>query len=213
MKTQGQILKNLRSSLALSQEALAEELGMSIKSIQRYETDKSKPDTYALVKFATYFDVSTDYLLGLLSYEGDLKEKPNIIFRDGKYNAFYSHYLKCIRSTAVDKDSEYYWVRSEDGIIGGQTMWVGYVDETCTLDVRRLRTVVPMLALAECIRICGRPMILNEVEDAMVYRMYGGHAIVKKEICERYLPEFLEDFICDPKEEFDKISRFIEGMN
>lgn len=205
MKTQGQKLKDLRVSLALSQENLAEQLGISIKSIQRYETDKSKPDTYTLVKIATYFDVSTDYLLGLLPYEDELKEKPNKIFRDGKYNALYSHYLKCIRSTAVDEDSEYYWIRSENGMIGGQTMWVGYADEMCTLEVRRLRGVLPIKALEICTQICGRPMLLNEAADVIAFRIYGGHAIVKKAICERYLPEFLEDFICDTKEEFDKI--------
>lgn len=208
MKTQGQKLKELRTSLALSQETLAEQLGISIKSIQRYETDKFKPDTYTLVKLATYFDVSSDYLLGLLTFEGDLKEESNRIFQNGKYNAFYSRYLQCKRSNAVDETSEYYWIHSEENsMIGGQTKWVGWVDETYTLEVRILRSVIPMRAIEACTQAHGRPMLLNEEEDVIAFRMFGGHAIVRKEICERYLPEFLEDFISNPEQQLHKISK------
>jgi transcriptional regulator with XRE-family HTH domain len=52
-----------------SQGALAEALEISEKSIQRYETNKNMPDaySYSLARLAAYFDVSTDYLLGLTS--------------------------------------------------------------------------------------------------------------------------------------------------
>ncbi|MEG6585415.1 helix-turn-helix domain-containing protein [Dendrosporobacter sp. 1207_IL3150] len=207
MKTQGQKLKELRISLSLSQEKLAEELGVSIKSIQRYETDKSKPDTYTLVKLATYFDVSSDYLLGLLAFEGDLKEESNKIFLNGKYNKIYSRYLQCKRSIAVDENSEYYWVQSEENsVIGGQTEWVGWLDEMRTLEVRRLRPVIPLRAIEACIQAHSRPMLLNEEEDVIVFRMFGGHAIVRKEICERYLPEFLENFLNHTDEQLHKVS-------
>ena len=64
MKTTGQKIKPLRIALGLSQAQLSEIMGVTHKSIYRYETGKSLPDTNALVKLATYFDVSTDYLLG-----------------------------------------------------------------------------------------------------------------------------------------------------
>jgi hypothetical protein len=44
-------------------------------------------------------------------------------------------------------------------------------------------------------------MLLNEEEDAIVFRIFGGHAIVKQDICKRYLPEFLKDFIGESPEE------------
>ncbi len=31
--------------------------------------------------------------------------------------------------------------------------------------------------------------------DAMVFLIYGGQAIVREDICEKYLPEFVQDFI------------------
>ncbi|MCM0759086.1 MULTISPECIES: helix-turn-helix domain-containing protein [Sporomusa] len=196
MKTLGQKLKELRASLDLSQEKLSEELGISIKSIQRYETDKFQPDTYTMVKLATYFDVSTDYLLGLLAYDGELREIASKVSQNGKYNAFYSHHLKCKNSSDVDESNGYYWIHSvENRVIGGQTEWVGWLNEARTLEIRRLRPVIPMIAIRECTNIHGRPMLLNKEEDVIVFRLFGGHAVVKKEICEQYLPEFLEDFI------------------
>ncbi len=58
----------------LSQEKLVNQLQITVKSIQRYESGY-RPDTYALVKLAKYFNVSTDYLLGLKSYKELIKER------------------------------------------------------------------------------------------------------------------------------------------
>lgn len=35
-------------------------------------------------------------------------------------------------------------------------------------------------------------MIINESDEAKVFCVVGGHAIVKKEICQKNLPEFVE---------------------
>jgi transcriptional regulator with XRE-family HTH domain len=196
MKTLGQRLKELRASLDLSQEILSEQLGISIKSIQRYESNRSQPDTYTLVKLATYFDVSTDYLLGLLPYDQELNEERGKLSRNRGHNPFYIRYLACKKDNAVDESSEYYWIQyDEEGMVGGQTAWVGWLDEARTIEIRRLRPVIPMKAIEACTRVYGRPMLLNNEEDVIVFRLFGGHAIVKKEICERYLPEFAEDYI------------------
>ncbi|WP_346353102.1 helix-turn-helix transcriptional regulator [Azotosporobacter soli] len=191
MKTTGIMIKNLRTSLNLSQEKLAEELGINIKSIQRYETDKHKPDVYTLVKLATYFDVSTDYLLGLLPVEESCKEESSKVFNNGSYNIFYKRYLDCKQNHNVDETTEYYWIYEKNGIMGGQTEWIGYTDETQTLETRKLRPIIATRAIESCTLMYGTPIIINEEEDVLVFRLFGGHAIVKKEICERYLPEFL----------------------
>ena len=57
MKTIGQKIKSLRIALGLSREQLSEIIEVTHKSIYRYETGKSLPDTTTLVKLATYFDV------------------------------------------------------------------------------------------------------------------------------------------------------------
>lgn len=75
MKTIGQKIKSLRIALGLSREQLSEIIEVTHKSIYRYETGKSLPDTTTLVKLATYFDVSTDYLLGLSGLKNQRKEE------------------------------------------------------------------------------------------------------------------------------------------
>ncbi len=61
----GERIKRLRKAAGLSQQKLADELGISIKSIQRYEKNANEPSGYVTKLIATYFAVSTDYLLGL----------------------------------------------------------------------------------------------------------------------------------------------------
>ena len=54
----------LRTSVNLSQMRLSRELGISQSAINRYEHNKSSvPDT-VLLKYANFFDVSADYILG-----------------------------------------------------------------------------------------------------------------------------------------------------
>lgn len=57
-------LKELRKERNLSQLKLAMDLDMNQNSISRYETMEREADYETLIKFANYFDVSIDYLLG-----------------------------------------------------------------------------------------------------------------------------------------------------
>lgn len=63
-------LKVLRAKKNMSQTALANELGINQgQVISFYETGSRTPDLEMLIKIANYFNVSTDYLLGLSDYE------------------------------------------------------------------------------------------------------------------------------------------------
>lgn len=57
-------LKQLRKERGISQLKLALDLNMNQNSISRYETGEREADYKTLIKFADYFDVSLDYLLG-----------------------------------------------------------------------------------------------------------------------------------------------------
>ncbi|WP_172369616.1 helix-turn-helix domain-containing protein [Sporosarcina jiandibaonis] len=59
----GKRLKMLRG--AMSQEKVARDLGVSRASYSHYETDRVQPDLLLIPKIARYFNVSTDYLLGV----------------------------------------------------------------------------------------------------------------------------------------------------
>ena len=57
-------LKELRKKRKISQLRLAIDLNMNQNSISRYENMEREADYETLVKFADYFSVSLDYLLG-----------------------------------------------------------------------------------------------------------------------------------------------------
>lgn len=57
-------LKEIREKKGISQLKLAMDLGMNQNSISRYETGVREADYESLIKFADYFNVSVDYLLG-----------------------------------------------------------------------------------------------------------------------------------------------------
>ena len=57
-------LKELRKKKNISQLKLAMDLNMNQNTISRYENLEREADYETLIKFADYFDVSLDYLLG-----------------------------------------------------------------------------------------------------------------------------------------------------
>lgn len=64
MEKLAQNLQNLRQSKHLSQSYLAEALGISARTYQRYETGERLPDLMTAVKLADFYHISLDSLLG-----------------------------------------------------------------------------------------------------------------------------------------------------
>jgi len=59
-------LKELRNKNAISQVALAKEIGISRQTIARCENGSSEPNIQMIYNLCIYFDVTADYLLGLV---------------------------------------------------------------------------------------------------------------------------------------------------
>ena len=57
-------LKELRTERNITQLKLAMDLNMSQNTISRYENGEREPGIAELIKFADYFSVSIDYLVG-----------------------------------------------------------------------------------------------------------------------------------------------------
>lgn len=64
MTKYGDRIALLREKNALTQEELANKLGISRAALSHYETSRREPDYDTINKIATYFHVSIDYLLG-----------------------------------------------------------------------------------------------------------------------------------------------------
>ena len=58
-------IRALREDRDLRQSDVAEATGIDQRSLSNYETGKTQPDAYVIIKLAEYFGVTTDYLLGL----------------------------------------------------------------------------------------------------------------------------------------------------
>lgn len=59
-------LKGLREDNDLTQTDLAKELMLDQRSISCYEIGKVEPSIDTIIKIATFFDISIDYLFGLI---------------------------------------------------------------------------------------------------------------------------------------------------
>ncbi len=60
----GETIKELRKEKNISQQVLANSIGVSQKAIDFWEREVNEPKASYIVKLADFFDVSTDYLLG-----------------------------------------------------------------------------------------------------------------------------------------------------
>ena len=81
-------LKKLRKDNKVSQQKLADEIGVSQQSINKYENHNIEPDIDTLIKISNFFNTSVDYLIGNTEinlvienvYEYDLNdEEKNLI--------------------------------------------------------------------------------------------------------------------------------------
>ncbi len=64
MKTIKNRIRDLREDRDLRQIDVADATGIDQKTLSNYETGKTNPDSYSIMKLADFFKVSTDYLLG-----------------------------------------------------------------------------------------------------------------------------------------------------
>lgn len=72
----GNHLVQARKKAGLSQEAVAEKLGVSRQTISKWETDETVPDIYQSKKLAKLYHLSLDELI---EFDVDLKEIEHII--------------------------------------------------------------------------------------------------------------------------------------
>ena len=72
-ETMGQIIRQLRLERGMTQEELAEILGVTFQAVSKWENDTGMPDISQVVPLAHVFGVSTDMLFGV-SYKNSRDE-------------------------------------------------------------------------------------------------------------------------------------------
>lgn len=66
-------IQNLRKTKGLSQEELADKIGVSRQAVSKWESGQSLPDIEKIIMLSEWFDVTTDYLLR------GIEPKPNAV--------------------------------------------------------------------------------------------------------------------------------------
>lgn len=65
--TFGEKIKNLREDLDLNQTQLGKNVGMTQRKISYIECNKCEPSIDDIIAFSKFFNVSSDYLLGIIN--------------------------------------------------------------------------------------------------------------------------------------------------
>lgn len=84
------VLSELRAKKNMTQKQIAKELGLTYQRYNHYETGKRQPDNETLKLLASYFGVSTDYLLG---HTEDPSPSPIPPYKSPDANYYCSHEL------------------------------------------------------------------------------------------------------------------------
>ncbi len=97
-ETMGQIIKKLRKEKNLTQEELAEQLGVTSQAVSKWENDSGMPDIAQVVPLAAVFNVSTDVLFGIceVNNEDEVKKIIN------------SAYSKLTNPVTLESSKEWY---------------------------------------------------------------------------------------------------------
>lgn len=72
-------IKSLREDRDLRQSDVAAATGIDQRTLSNYETGKTNPDSFAIIKLAEFFGVTCDYLLSSFTDKSALKKELNDI--------------------------------------------------------------------------------------------------------------------------------------
>lgn len=204
MKIFGERLKELRNKANMSQKELAELLCINDRTISRYEKGKTAPDIYNLLQICELFGVNIDYLLGVKEIEkqmqrikkGSHRSKAEMKMR----SRYWEVYNKAKNNYKIMESAKYYYIRYNKEIdwldaFSGYTMWTGFTE-----DMDDIRGLAPINAAAfmEFYRdreSNKKPMVINDDQDFGAYFIYGGEALIREELCRKYIPQLMHPII------------------
>ena len=67
-------VKELRTAAGMTQKALADQLGVTVPTVSKWELGQSTPELETLLELADFFDLSVDALLGFRLRDGGCQE-------------------------------------------------------------------------------------------------------------------------------------------
>ena len=129
-------IQSLRKARGITQEQLADAVGVSRQAVSKWEAEQSVPDLERIVAMAEYFDVTTDYLLRGIEPAPTVQAREPVTAR-----------TMCIIATALDAA----------GLILGGGLWFEYQNWLCVavmLIFQLAAVTVWLLTKGERLRCC-----------------------------------------------------------
>ena len=128
MNNIGQRIKELRKKNDLTQEKLADLLGVTYQSVSKWECGTTMPDLAMIVPLARVLHVSTDELLGMKPVEQDERKA----YFDSEYFQFWKkdheEDLEIARQAVAEYPGDYrylYWLASDEWYVGYSIKYIG----------------------------------------------------------------------------------------
>lgn len=72
-------IQSLRKAKGISQEQLADQIGVSRQAVSKWESEQSTPDLDKIILLSDFFEVTTDYLLKGIEPVKDNREKSKVL--------------------------------------------------------------------------------------------------------------------------------------
>ena len=102
-------IQSLRKTKGISQEELADKIGVSRQAISKWESEQSVPEIDKVIFMSDYFEVTTDYILKGIETREQVKERPpldaNVFAASATFLILIGLILACViwyeRQTAV----------------------------------------------------------------------------------------------------------------
>lgn len=157
MMSFGENLKNVRKQRNITQEELAEILGVSRQAISKWESDNGYPETEKLLLISRTLNISLDYLLNdasVLQEKEEAEEKSVVIAPSGKIaittydkqNVIVCHSVKSSKILFPHKDEPKYLLLGIDKVTfwGEHTIILGWYEtsENIEKEVREISEAI-----------------------------------------------------------------------
>ena len=139
MKKIGSFLKALRKEKGLTQEQLAEKLGVAGRTVSRWETASNMPDLSVLIQLAEFYDIEVGEILDgerkdkvmdkevketlnkIADYSNDEKQKAVNVYKFSLMTIFFIGFIIVLLEFALLVDFRYIIAESLPLLIGGCT--------------------------------------------------------------------------------------------
>lgn len=188
MKKIGSFLKALRKEKGLTQEQLAEKLGVAGRTVSRWETASNMPDLSVLIQLAEFYDIEVGEILDgerkdkvmdkevketlnkIADYSNDEKQKAVNVYKFSLMAMFFIGFIIALTEFALLVDFRYIIAESLPLLIGGCTCVImtiknGLWDTFSKKKITPARDAFTSFIITSIASFFCYIMLLNRTED------------------------------------------------